>query len=95
MTARNYTLQGRIKRIKRPSISRGERMHSNSRTHPASDATRREMRGKQDALSKGLSRKSYDRMDDRRGKVFQNGDWRKARISRRLEDQPKSGSIGM
>jgi hypothetical protein len=64
---------------------------SNSRYHPTSDATKREARGKQDALSKGLGRESYDHMDGRRGRVFKNGDERKVKISRRLEDQPKSG----
>jgi hypothetical protein len=64
-------------------------MHSSSRLHPASDATRREVRGKQDAPSKGLRRESYDRMDGRRERVFQNGDGRKVRILRRLEGQPR------
>jgi hypothetical protein len=66
-------------------------MHSSSRLHPASDATRREMKGKQDAPSKGLSRESYDSMDGRKGKRTENRDRRKVRISQRLENKPKIG----
>jgi hypothetical protein len=66
-------------------------MHSSWRPHPASGATMCEARRKQDASSKGLSREFYDCMDGRRARVFQNGDRRKVRISRRLEDQPKIG----
>jgi hypothetical protein len=43
-------------------------MHSSSRPHPASDATRREVREKQDAPSKDLSKTSYDCMDGRNGR---------------------------
>jgi 7-keto-8-aminopelargonate synthetase-like enzyme len=45
-------VSGVLKTIKIPSISGGERMYSSSRPHPASDATRRELREEQDAPSK-------------------------------------------
>jgi hypothetical protein len=66
-------------------------MDSSSRPHPASDAARREMRGKQDAPSKGPSRESYDHMDGRKGRRVENRDRRKVRISQRLEDKPEIG----
>jgi hypothetical protein len=43
-------------------------MHFRSRPNPVSDATRREVRGKLDAPSKGLSRASYDDRDGRKGR---------------------------
>jgi hypothetical protein len=84
-------IKGVLKTIKRHSISGGERVHSSSRPHPASDAITREVRGKQATPSKGLSRESYNGMDGRKGKRVENGDERKVRISQRLEDKPEIG----
>jgi hypothetical protein len=64
-------------------------MHSNSRPHPASDATRREMRGKQDTSSNGLSKESYDSMDGREGRRVEKWDAIKLRTSQRLEYKPE------
>jgi hypothetical protein len=57
----------------------------------SSDAIRCEVRGKQEAQSKGLSRKSYDGMNGRKGRWVENGDARKVRISQKLEDKPEIG----
>jgi hypothetical protein len=82
-----------LKTIKRPSISGGERRHSRSRTQPASEAIRSEVRGKQDAPSKGLIRESYNSMNGRKGRRVQNGDRRKSEYRRGQKTNPKSGSI--
>jgi hypothetical protein len=57
------------------------------RPHPASDATRRELRGKQGAPSNGLSKESCDSKDGRTGRKVANG--REKRQKR--EDKPEIG----
>jgi hypothetical protein len=82
-------VKGELKTIKKPSISRGERMRSSSRPQPASDATRCEGRGKQDVPSKGLSRASYDGMYGGKGRRVEERGGRKVRISQRLVYKPE------
>jgi hypothetical protein len=85
--------KGVLKTIKRQSLPRGEKAHSNPRPHPASDAIRREVRGKQDIPSKGLSRESYDGMDGRKGRTVEKGTGEKSEYCRGQKINTKLGSI--
>jgi hypothetical protein len=76
------SLKGGFKTINRRSISEGERMHSSSRPRPAGDATKCELRGKQDTPSKRLNRESYDAMDGRKGKNVGKEDEEKSEYHR-------------
>jgi hypothetical protein len=55
----------------------------------SSDATRCEVRGKQDTPSKELSKGAYDGMEEGKGGRVEKVDGRKVRISQGPEDKPE------